>query len=158
MSEQNQPGAGEAHQVGEPPGEPGRIDERARLREQTARNVAGLEHEQRGEADAAIPLYEANLTEGFAGVWPYSRLMLLYGQRGQPAEVVRVLERAVAVLAALPRSHPERGPRLRLFRQRLKEAQRALRPARPPRRRQAGTSEADGEADQAALTRPVGND
>ncbi|HZR97570.1 MAG TPA: hypothetical protein VFE37_02625 [Chloroflexota bacterium] len=106
------------------------MDERDRLREQTARNVAGLEHEQRGEGDAAIALYEANLAEGFPGDWPYSRLVLLYGRRGQPAEVVRVLERAVAVFAALPRSHPERGPRLRVFRQRLKEAQRAVRPPR----------------------------
>jgi hypothetical protein len=117
------------------------MDERDRLREQTARNVAGLEHEQRGEADAAITLYERNLAEGFPGDWPYSRLVLLYGKRGQPTEVVRVLERAVAVFGALPRSHPERGPRLRVFRQRLKEAQRALRPARRERRR-AGSAEA----------------
>jgi hypothetical protein len=106
------------------------MDERDRLREQTGRNVAGLEHEQRGEVDAAVALYEANLAEGFPGVWPYGRLIVLYGQRGQPEEVVRVLERAVAVFAALPRSRPERGPRLRDFRQRLKAAQRALRPTK----------------------------
>jgi hypothetical protein len=115
--------------------EPAAPDERARLREQTARNVAGLEHEQRGEPDAAIALYETNLAEGFAGDWPYSRLMLLYGKRNQPAEVVRVLERAVAVFAALPRSQPDRGPRLRGFRQRLKDAKRALQP--PGRRKSA---------------------
>ena len=106
------------------------MDERERLREQTGRNVVGLEHEQRGETDAAVALYEANVAEGFAGVWPYGRLLLIYGQRGQPENVVRVLERAVAVFAALPRSHPERGSRLRDFRQRLKTARRALRPAR----------------------------
>jgi hypothetical protein len=109
------------------------MDERDRLREQTGRNVAGLEHQQRGELDAAIALYETNVAEGFAGVWPYGQLILLYGQRGQPEEVIRVLERAVAVFSSLPRSHAERGPRLRDFRQRLKAAQRALRPSRPSR-------------------------
>ncbi|HLH22608.1 MAG TPA: hypothetical protein VK066_08800 [Chloroflexota bacterium] len=113
------------------------MDERDRLREQTARNVAGLEHEQRGEADAAITLYEANVAEGFPGDWPYSRLVLLYGKRGQPDEVVRVLERAVAVFAALPRAQPDRGPRLRVFRQRLKEARQALRPGRARRKPEA---------------------
>ena len=113
------------------------MDERDRLREQTARNVAGLEHEQRGEWDAALALYEANLTEGFAGDWPYSRLAAHYTQRGQPEEVARVLRRAVEVLAALPRGHPQRTPRLRVFRQRLKDAERALRPVRT--RRKAGS-------------------
>jgi hypothetical protein len=123
------------------------MDERDRLREQTARNVVGLEHEQQGEPDAAIPLYEANLAEGFPGEWPYSRLALLYGKRGQPEEVARVLERAVAVFAALPRSHPDRGPRLRVYRQRLKEAQRALRPVR--RGRTAGSRGETTEQPQA---------
>ena len=110
------------------------MNEHNRLREQTGRNVAGLEAEQRGDWDAAIALYEANLAEGFLGDWPYSRLVLHYGRRGEPAEVVRVLERAVAVFEALPRSHPERTPRLRVFRQRLKEARRALQARTPPRR------------------------
>ena len=43
------------------------MDERERLREQTARNLAGLEHEQRGELEAAAALYEANVAEGFPG-------------------------------------------------------------------------------------------
>jgi hypothetical protein len=130
--------AGKADRSKSPDGEPAATDARDRLREQTARNVAGLEHEQRGETDAAIALYEANLAEGFAGDWPYSRLMLLYGKRDQPEDVMRVLERAVAVFAALPRSQPDRGPRLRVFRQRLKETQRALQP--PRRRRQPAPS------------------
>jgi hypothetical protein len=111
------------------------MDERDRLREQTARNVAGLEHEQRGEWDAAVALYERNLAEGFHGDWPYGRLVLLYSKRAQPHQVVRVLERAVEVFAALPRGHPERSQRLKVFRQRLKEARRALRPTSQRRAR-----------------------
>lgn len=110
------------------------VDEQSRLREQTARNLAGLGHEQRGEWDAAIALYEQNAAEGFPGDWPYGHLALIYGKRGQPEEVVRVLARAVEVFTALPRGYPERTPRLRIFRQRLKEAQRALQPPRPRRR------------------------
>jgi hypothetical protein len=141
MGEADDARAGKATQAGPPADETGQVDERDRLREQTARNVAGLEHEQRGDTDAAIALYEANLADGFPGDWPYSRLVVLYGKRSEPAEVARVLERAVAVFAALPRSHPERGPRLRVFRQRLKEAQRALQPARRGRK-PAGSAEA----------------
>ena len=111
------------------------MDEREQVRVQTGRNVAGLEHEQRGESDAAVALYEANVAEGFGGDWPYGRLVLLYGKRNQPGEIVRVLERAVATFEALPRSDPERSPRLRVFRQRLKETRRALQPPGPRRRR-----------------------
>jgi hypothetical protein len=133
------------------------MDEQDRVREQTARNVAGLEAEQRGDWAAAIALYERNAAEGFAGDWPYGRLVLLYGRRDQPAEVVRVLERAVAVFEALPRSQPERMPRLRAFRQRLKEARRALHPPRPVRRRPGGaggTARTDPATD--AATHPTG--
>jgi hypothetical protein len=119
------------------------VDEQARLREQTGRNVAGLEAEQRGEWDTAIALYEANVAEGFAGDWPYSRLVLLYGRRNLPGEVVRVLERAVEVFEALPASTPERDVRLRVFRQRLREARGALRASRG-RRRSRGDSAACG--------------
>jgi hypothetical protein len=109
------------------------VDERERARVQTGRNVAGVEHEQRGEWDAAIALYEANLAEGFPGPWPYDRLAALYAKREEPGEVVRVLERAVTVFAALPPRPPERRLQLRAFRQRLAEAKRgARRPA--PRR------------------------
>ena len=109
------------------------MDEREQVRAQTARNVAGLEHEQRGEWDEAVALYETDLAEGFRGDWPYSRLVVLYGKRGEPAEVVRVLERAVEVFQAMPRSAPERAPRLKVFRQRLMEARRALQPPTPRR-------------------------
>ncbi len=111
----------------------GELDERERARLQTGRNVLAIEHELRGEWDAAIELYEANVTEGFPGDLPYGHLALIYAKRNRPADVVRVLERAVAVFSALPRSNPDRTPRLRVFRQRLQEARRAL--PRPPRAR-----------------------
>ena len=114
------------------------MDEREALREQTGRNVTGLEHEQLGEWEEAATLYELNLAEGFAGPWPYERLVALYTKHGQPAEVLRVRERAVEVLQALPRSQPERGPRLKAARQQLKEAQRALQPGKTRSRRQGG--------------------
>jgi hypothetical protein len=115
--------------------EAGLDDERARARLQTGRNVAAIQHELRGEWDAAIELYEANVAEGFAGDLPYGHLALIYTKRQRPADVVRVLERAVEVFSALPRSNPDRMPRLRVFRQRLKEARKLLprepRPRRP---------------------------
>jgi hypothetical protein len=103
------------------------VDERERMRVQTGRNVAGVEHEQRGEWDAAIALYEANAAEGFPGPWPYERLAAWYAKREQPADVVRVLERAVAVFAELPPEPPGRRLQLRAFRQRLAEAKRRTR-------------------------------
>jgi hypothetical protein len=108
-------------------------DMRDRIRAQTARNVAAIEHELRGEWDAAIGLYEINAAEGFPGDLPYGHLALIYTRRAQPADVVRVLERAVEVFSAQPRSNPDRLPRLRVFRQRLKEARKLL--PRPPRSR-----------------------
>ena len=108
-------------------------DGRDRIRAQTARNVAAIEHELRGEWDAAIDLYETNAAEGFPGDLPYGHLALIYTRRAQPADVVRVLERAVEVFSAQPRSNPDRMPRLRVFRQRLKEARKLL--PRPPRSR-----------------------
>jgi hypothetical protein len=108
------------------------VDEQLALREQTARNLAGLEHEQRGEVDVALALYEANLAEGFAGDWPYTRLAAYYAGRSEPEQVARVWRRAVEVFAALPRAHPQRAERLRAYRQRLKNAERALRPVRKP--------------------------
>ena len=102
------------------------VAERERAAQQTARNLAGLEHEARGELDAALALYEQNISEGMGTDWPYSRLVLHYTRRGDLAAVVRVLERAVAVFTALPRTEPTRKPRLQVFRNRLKEARRAV--------------------------------
>jgi hypothetical protein len=116
-------------------------DGRERIRTQTARNVAAIEHELRGEWDAAIELYETNVAEGFPGDLPYGHLALIYTRRDQPADVVRVLERAVEVFSAQPRANPDRMPRLRVFRQRLKDARKRL--PRPPRsRRRAALTDA----------------
>ncbi len=114
-------------------------DERTRLRTQTARNVAAIQHEARGEWDEAIALLEANVAEGFAADLPYGHLAMIYARRGQPTDEVRVLERAVEVFSALPRSQPDRMPRLKVFRQRLREAKKKL--PRPPRRRKPAAPE-----------------
>src|SRR5919202_1392182 len=83
----------------------GGLDERERARLQTGRNVAAIEHELRGEWDAAIELYEANVAEGFPGDLPYGHLALIYTKGNRPEQVVRVLERAVEVFSGLPRSN-----------------------------------------------------
>ena len=110
------------------------IDDRELVAAQTGRNVRALEYEAQGCLEDAIALYEQNVAEGFTADLPYGRLVAIYTKRGQPDEAVRVLERAVAVFEALPRRHPVRTPRLKVFRARLKEARKALAPPKPRRR------------------------
>ena len=62
--------------------EPLTDDERAILEEQTKRNIDGMELESAGRMDLAIELYEQNVEEGFAGDWPYSRLVSVYERQG----------------------------------------------------------------------------
>ncbi|MCC7372643.1 MAG: tetratricopeptide repeat protein [Chloroflexi bacterium] len=80
--------------------EPLTDDERAILEEQTQRNLDGMELEAAGRMDLAIELYEQNVEEGFAGDWPYSRLVTVYERQGDYAEAERVLRRAIDVTKA----------------------------------------------------------
>ncbi len=104
-----------------PSDSPAETLEARRVREaQTARNVAGLEAEQEGRIEDAIALYERNAADGFAGDWPYGRLVAIYERRRAFDEAERVILRAIAVLEAsstrLPR---DRRALVRTFRKRL---------------------------------------
>ena len=101
--------------------------ERTLLELQTGRNLRGLELERAGRADEAMALYEQNLAEGFAGDWPYGRLVSYYTARGRLHDVVRVLERGIAVLEqSQARTPSDRKALQQVFRRRLREAKRAL--------------------------------
>lgn len=80
--------------------EPLSDEDRAILEEQTRRNLDGMELEAAGRMDLAIELYERNVDEGFAGDWPYSRLVLVYERQGAYDQAERVLRRAIAVTKA----------------------------------------------------------
>ena len=72
-------------------------DARHHLELQTRRNLDGMEHEAAGRIDLAIALYERNVAEGFAGDWPYSRLVAVYERQGAYDEAERILRRAIDV-------------------------------------------------------------
>lgn len=114
------------------------MSDRARLEAQTRRNLEGMELERAGRVDEAVALYEQNLAEGFAGDWPYARLVAIYTARGRSDEVVRVLERGLEVLRrSRARSASDRRALRRVFEARLQEVQQALarqqgRPAEGP--------------------------
>lgn len=82
------------------PVEPLTDEERAQLEAQTRRNLDGMELEAAGHVDRAIELYEQNVDEGFAGDWPYGRLVSLYERRAAYSEAERVLKRAIEVTRA----------------------------------------------------------
>jgi tetratricopeptide (TPR) repeat protein len=75
-------------------------EERAALETQTRRNLDGLDFEQAGQFEQAIALYEQNVSEGFRGDWPYSRLVSVYERLGAYEEAERVLRRAIEVTRA----------------------------------------------------------
>jgi hypothetical protein len=88
--------------------------------EQTARNLAGLEAERAGRVDDAIALYERNAAEGFAGDWPYGRLVAIYEKRGALEDAERVLRRGIEVFGASKlRTPQDRATMIRTFRKRL---------------------------------------
>jgi tetratricopeptide (TPR) repeat protein len=80
--------------------EPLSDDARIQLEEQTRRNLDGMELESLGRIDLAIELYELNVAEGFAGDWPYSRLVNVYERQGAYDQAERVLRRALEVTRA----------------------------------------------------------
>lgn len=89
------------------------------------RNIQAAEYERQGRVQEAIELYEANVRAGFPGSRPYDRLAAIYKRLGRTSDVVRVLERAVAVFAKLdaggsPRS--DVAPKLERYRAALARA------------------------------------
>ncbi len=106
--------------------------EARRLREEhTARNVAGVEAEQEGRLDEAMALYERNIAEGFAGDWPYGRLVALYERQGKLDEAERVLLRGIEVFenSAQFRTPKDRRAMVQTFKKRLTLVRKAQRNA-----------------------------
>lgn len=66
--------------------------------------LRGQNLEQLGRTDEAIGLYEEALQEGFDSPGPYDRLIHLYSDRAQHAEVIRVAERALICV----HTHPDK--------------------------------------------------
>lgn len=56
------------------------------------RNLKGTQLEKNGQEDKAIALYEANISDRFDGSHPYNRLRILYKNRGDYANAIRVCE------------------------------------------------------------------
>lgn len=56
------------------------------------RNLKGTQLEKNGQEDKAIALYEANISDHFDGSHPYNRLRVLYKNRGDYVNAIRVCE------------------------------------------------------------------
>lgn len=67
------------------------------------RNVQGIELEKAGEQDRAIAVYEQNIVEWFDGNHPYDRLRILYTQRKEYDNAIRVCQRFVEMADTLLR-------------------------------------------------------
>jgi tetratricopeptide (TPR) repeat protein len=65
------------------------------------RNEKAIALERAGRIDDAIALYEANIADMFDGNHPYDRLRVLYSQRKQYAEALRVCQRFIEMADAL---------------------------------------------------------
>jgi tetratricopeptide (TPR) repeat protein len=65
------------------------------------RNEKAIALEQAGQTDDAIALYEANVVDMFDGNHPYERLRILYTQRKQYKEALRVCRSFVEMVDAL---------------------------------------------------------
>lgn len=69
------------------------------------RNRRAQQLENAGRLDEAIQLYEANVTDGFQGVYPYERLRAIYMERKDYQNAIRVCEAAIANRVPLDPSH-----------------------------------------------------
>lgn len=88
-----------------------------------ARNLRGQVLEKRGQLEEAIALYEANVRAGFDGNCPYDRLAVIYRKQKRYDDEIRVLQRGIGVLEALPGTRGDEQPKLLRFRERLAKAQ-----------------------------------
>ncbi|UOY06557.1 hypothetical protein L0P88_21870 [Muricauda sp. SCSIO 64092] len=71
----------------------------------------------------AKALYEANVSEGFEGSFPYRRLAIIYRKEKSKADEIRVLNKAVVVFDSLVTTErKDVGPKLREFREALRKA------------------------------------
>lgn len=90
---------------------------------QTNRNLRGKELEKSGNIDEAIQLYEKNIDENFIGNYPYDRLAVIYRNKNEISEEIRVLTKAVWVFEnVVPKGRVDRSPKLINFKEMLNEA------------------------------------
>jgi tetratricopeptide (TPR) repeat protein len=73
------------------------------------RNLNGKTLEAAGEIDKAITLYEENVSDLFAGDYPYDRLRVIYTKRKQFAEAIRVCRTFVKIADMLIEEGSQRG-------------------------------------------------
>ncbi len=93
------------------------------LKAQADRNLMGQRLEKKGRTLEATALYEANVSEGFEGSFPYRRLAIIYRKEKSKADEIRVLNRAVAVFDSLYTSErKDVGPKLKEFLEALRKA------------------------------------
>ena len=87
------------------------------------RNLKGIELEKAGQIDRAIELYERNIEENFDENHPYDRLAIIYRQRNQIDDEIRVLEKAIWVFEnVVYKGRMDRLPKLERFKKRLEMA------------------------------------
>lgn len=94
---------------------------------QVDRNLKGIQFEKKNDLEAAIELYEMNISEGFVGNHPYDRLAIIYRKSNRISDEIRVLEKAIVVfndLSSSPRQDVE--PKLTKFKKRLEKARKLL--------------------------------
>lgn len=82
------------------------------------RNLLGMEFEADGLVDKAIECYQANVRDGFDRNYPYDRLAIIFRRRGDFANEMAVLSRAIEVFSQLPPSRLDVA-KLEKFRKRL---------------------------------------
>ena len=93
------------------------------LKAQVNRNLMGKRLEKKGKILEAKALYEANISEGFEGSFPYRRLAIIYRKEKSKADEIRVLNKAVAVFDSLVTSAgKDVEPKLKEFREALRKA------------------------------------
>lgn len=61
--------------------------------------LKGQNLEQVGREDDAIRLYEGAVAEAFDSPGPYDRLIVIYANKAQHADVIRIADRALASVA-----------------------------------------------------------
>ena len=93
------------------------------LKAQADRNLMGQRLEKKGKTLEAKALYEANISEGFEGSFPYRRLAIIYRKEKSKADEIRVLNKAVVVFDSLITSErKDVEPKLKEFREALRKA------------------------------------
>ncbi len=91
---------------------------------QVQRNLMGKQLEKEHKVLEAKALYEANISEGFEGSFPYRRLAILYRKKKMLSDEVRVLQKAISVFNSLVSSgRSDIEPKLKEFKEELKKAE-----------------------------------